>query len=174
MIAYPFAKWSGIDRKRVNEPEVLGDTFLNLYFFVNILFWIIKHVLLKQESYRNQYQGNFVSFAHDYVYYTKRPPRWEASALEKSNSNSLVINIRDIYIWSRSQWRLLAPCLPPVHVLHEHTWTHMNCRIALAIGMSAAKTSGPCCKSAYSLQTGQITSGSPLWRDLTKVFLVLN
>ncbi len=33
MMAYPFAKCSGIDRKRVNELEVLCDTFLNLYLF---------------------------------------------------------------------------------------------------------------------------------------------
>jgi hypothetical protein len=45
----------------------------------------------------------------------------------KGHSNSLLIAIRNIYIWARKQWRMLTTWLPPVHVLHEHTWTHMNC-----------------------------------------------
>ncbi len=35
------------------------------------------------------------------------PPRWEASTLEKSLSNSLLIAIRIIYIWLRNHWRML-------------------------------------------------------------------
>ncbi len=35
------------------------------------------------------------------------PPRWEASTLENSHSNSLLITIRNSYIWARDQWRML-------------------------------------------------------------------
>ncbi len=35
------------------------------------------------------------------------PPRWEASTLEKSHSKSLLIAIRNSYIWARNQWRML-------------------------------------------------------------------
>ncbi len=34
--------------------------------------------------------------------------RWEASTLEKSHSNSVLMAIRNIYIWARDQWRMLA------------------------------------------------------------------
>ncbi len=38
-------------------------------------------------------------------------PRWEASTLEKSHSNSFLIAIRNIYILARDQWRMLATIL---------------------------------------------------------------
>ncbi len=58
------------------------------------------------------------------------PSWWEASTPEKSNSNSLLIAIRNTYIWATNHWRMLVtwtPPPPPVHVLHELTRTHMNC-----------------------------------------------
>jgi hypothetical protein len=39
---------------------------------------------------------------------------WEASTLEKSHSNSLLIAIRNIYILDHDM-------APPVHESHEHT-----------------------------------------------------
>jgi len=45
-----------------------------------------------------------------------RPPRWEVSTLAKSYWNSLLISIRNIYIWASDK-------APPVHVV---TWTYMN------------------------------------------------
>ncbi len=36
------------------------------------------------------------------------PPPWEASTLAKSYSKSVLIAIRNIYIWARDQWRVLA------------------------------------------------------------------
>ncbi len=39
------------------------------------------------------------------------PPRWEAITLKKSHSNSLLTAIRNIYIWERDQWRMLATVL---------------------------------------------------------------
>ncbi len=67
---------------------------------------------------------------------------------------------------------------PPMHVLHEDTWTALGCRPnttckASAKHMPAAKTSAFASLRIHC-QIGQITSGSPLWRDLTKVISILN
>ncbi len=43
-----------------------------------------------------------------------RPPRWVASPLEKSHSNILLQSIRNIQIWARKQWSMLATWVPPV------------------------------------------------------------
>jgi hypothetical protein len=44
------------------------------------------------------------------------PLAWEASTLEKSHPDSLLIAIQNIYsTYEPATW------LPPVHVLHEHT-----------------------------------------------------
>jgi hypothetical protein len=81
------------------------------------------------------------------------PRKWEASTLEESHLNSLLLAIQNIYIWAYDQQRML----PPVHVLHEHTWTALGCRPystckASAKHLPVAKTSGTC-KSAYSLSS---------------------
>jgi hypothetical protein len=59
------------------------------------------------------------------------PTRWEESTLAKSYSNSLLIVIRNIYIWACNM-------APPVHVLHElniheHKWTALASRSTLNI-----------------------------------------
>ena len=77
--------------------------------------------------------------------------RWEASTLEKLFGTST-------YISAHNQGRMLATWLPPEHVLHEHTWTHMNCTRMWAKWhfQGFSKESASCqdiitCKSTYSL-----------------------
>jgi hypothetical protein len=90
------------------------------------------------------------------------PPLWEASTLEKSHTNSVFMAIWHIYIWARNQWRMLATWLPPVHVLHEHTWTHMNCtRIRAKYHLQGISKQLPAVKQDRSCR------GSPPWKDLT-------
>jgi hypothetical protein len=40
----------------------------------------------------------------------------------KEPFEQLLIAIRNIYIWAHDN----SDMSPPVHVLHEHTWTYMN------------------------------------------------
>ncbi len=67
----------------------------------------------------------------------------------KEPLNSLWIVIRNIYIWPRDKWRMLATWLPQ--------WTALGCKPnstckASAKHLPAAKTSGTC-KSQYSLSS---------------------
>ncbi len=92
-----------------------------------------------------------------------RPPRWKASTLVKSYSKSILIAIRNIYIWARD----MAP------QVHEHEqWTHMT---ALGCGPNSTRKSfnpeywrQTLASSCIHCQARRITLGSPLWRDLTK------
>jgi hypothetical protein len=75
----------------------------------------------------------------------------------------------DMSTWLVENARDMAPPKCTCYTnIHEHTWTALKCRPnstckASAKHLPAAKTSAlasPCIHS----QTGQITSGSPLWR----------
>jgi hypothetical protein len=73
-------------------------------------------------------------------------------------------------------WHSTSQCMCYMNI-HEHTWTAPGCRLnstgkELAKHLPAAKTSALACLWIHC-QTGQITSGSPLWRDLTKVIYIL-
>ncbi len=62
---------------------------------------------------------------------------------------------------------------------HEHTWTAPGCGLnstckASANNQPAAKKSGTWKSLRSHCRAGQITSRSPLWRDLTKVISILN
>ncbi len=104
-------------------------------------------------------------------------PQWEASTLDKSHSNSLLIAIGNIYILARNQCKMPVTLFPMQCMcymnIHEHTWTapgyrqNSTCK-ASAKHLAAVKTSALASPRIHC-QTGQITSGSPLWRDLTKV-----
>jgi hypothetical protein len=83
----------------------------------------------------------------------------------KELSSSVLIAIRNIYIWARHG----SP-----RYIHDHTWTALGCRLK-----STCKSFNPdywhqaLASVNFQWQARQITSGSPLCRDLTKVISIL-
>jgi len=103
------------------------------------------------------------------------PSQWKGSTLENSHSHSLLIATRNIYIWARDQWRVLATWLLPVHVLHEHavhehTWTAIGCIVG-SIALARHQQSicqlqrHQHCKSAYSLSNWTDHVGVTTYED---------
>ncbi len=100
------------------------------------------------------------------------PPRWEASTPAKSYLNRLWIAVRNTYI-------LASSMAPAVHVV---AWTFMDThelhhdvgRIALAIHSTLdIDIMQALASPRIHCQARQITSGSPIWRDLAKVISIL-
>ncbi len=82
------------------------------------------------------------------------PPLWEAITLEKSHSNSLLIAIRNIYIWACD----MAP--PSAYgYMNIHTWAAIECRPNSCMCQR-------CINLTHIVPLVWITSESPLWRDL--------
>ncbi len=105
------------------------------------------------------------------------PLRWEAITLEKTHSNSLSEHVH-MSGWPVANALDIAPPLAFCYMnIHEHTWTALGCGLnstwkTSAKHLPAAKTSALASRH-INCQTGQITSGSLLWRDLTKVIFIL-
>ncbi len=94
------------------------------------------------------------------------PPRWEASTLEKSHSNSLLIAIRNIYI--------LAQDMAPPSACVTRTYINIH-ELQQDVGrIELVRQMAWCLADALQVHVFRIKSGSLLWRDLTKVISILN
>ncbi len=92
----------------------------------------------------------------------------EASTQAKGFSNSVLIAIPEhlLYILARDT----APSSACAYMnIHEHTWAALGCRLN-----STEYWYQTLASPHIHCQARQITSGSPLWRDMTKVILHLN
>jgi hypothetical protein len=108
--------------------------------------------------------------------------QWEATTLEESHLNSLLIAIQPSTYERRTSREYSlhgsSQCMCYMNI-HECTLPALGCRPNSTCKVSAkhlrvAKTSGSW-MSAYSLSSEtDHASGTPLWRDLTKVIFLLN
>ncbi len=100
------------------------------------------------------------------------PPGWKASTISKTYSNSALLAIWNINLWAPY---MAARSACGYMNIHEHTWAALRCR-----PNSTCKWFNPKYwhQALASLrihgQARQITSGSPLQRDLTMVISILN
>jgi hypothetical protein len=96
--------------------------------------------------------------------------RTRASAVGGEHSRKEPFRQLCIAIWKIHCTFEPATWLSPVHELHEHKWTHMNCTIC-NVGRWTRST------QKIDVRHMQIrvfsVAQSPLWRGLTKVILIL-